>query len=271
MKKKPPIDLPFLDINIKKDGNGKFLTNVYRKPTFTGLLTNFKSFVPFSYKLALIKTLVHRVYEICSTWKLFHSDIKKLENILKRNAYPPKVIDRELRKYLNNRLSKTKTKEEKGKVHYFKLPYIGHFSKKVKTKISEICQKYCHELKITTCFSLLKTGSLFSVKDVIPSDQRSFVVYYFSCPGCNASYVGETTRILMTRIDEHLHSGKGSIIFEHLNQNSNCRDLANINSFKIIDTANSEFQLKIKEAIHIKLKNPTLNKQIKHVVLNIII
>ena len=245
---------------------------MYRKPTFTGLLTNFKSFVPFSYKLALVKTLIHRVYQICSTWTLFHLDVKKLEDILKRNAYPPKVIDRETRKYLNNRMTKTEKKEEKkGKLHYFKLPYIGHFSKKVKTKISGICQKYCNELKITTCFSLLKTGSLFSVKDVIPSDQRSFVVYYFSCPGCNASYVGETTRILMTRMDEHLHSGKGSIIFEHLNQNSRCRDLANVGCFKIIDSANSEFQLKIKEAIHIKLRKPTLNKQIKHVVLNIII
>ena len=28
--------------NIEKDPSGKFLTNVYRKPTFTGLLTNFK-------------------------------------------------------------------------------------------------------------------------------------------------------------------------------------------------------------------------------------
>ena len=75
----------------------------------------------------------------------------------------------------------------------------------------------------------------------------------------------------MTRMDEHLHSGKGSIIFEHLNQNSRCRDLANVGCFKIIDSANSEFKLKIKEAIHIKLRKPTLNKQIKHVVLNIII
>ena len=180
--------------------------------------------------------------------------MKKLEGILKRNTYPPKVIYRELRKYLNNRRSKIKKKEDKGKMHYFKLPYIGHFSKSAKTKISEICQKYCHELKITTCFSLFKTGSLFAVNDVIPSDQRSFVVYCFSCPGCKASYVGETTRKLMTRIDEHLHNGKESVIFEHLNQNSKCRDLASVGSFKIIDSANSEFQLKIKEAIHTTLK-----------------
>ena len=120
-------------------------------------------------------------------------------------------------------------------------------------------------------FSLFKTGSLFSVKDKISSEQRSFVVYLFSCGGCKASYIGETTRNLMVRIEEHLSSGKGSIIFEHISQNSRCKDLCNKTSFKIIDSANSEFRLKIKEAIHITLKKPTLNKQIKHVVLNIVI
>ena len=34
--------LPFLDVQIVKLDNGKFETSVYRKPTFTGLLTNFK-------------------------------------------------------------------------------------------------------------------------------------------------------------------------------------------------------------------------------------
>ena len=42
--------LPFLDVQIDKNNKDKFLTSVYRKPTFTGLLTNFTSFVPLSYK-----------------------------------------------------------------------------------------------------------------------------------------------------------------------------------------------------------------------------
>ena len=37
--------MPFLDVNIFRE-KGKFLTNVYRKGTFTGVYTNFSSFIP---------------------------------------------------------------------------------------------------------------------------------------------------------------------------------------------------------------------------------
>ena len=39
---------------------GKFSTTVYRKPTFTGLFTNFESFIPITYKRDLINTLLFR-------------------------------------------------------------------------------------------------------------------------------------------------------------------------------------------------------------------
>ena len=35
--------------------NEKFATNVYRKKTFSGLYTNFKSFIPETYKIGLVK------------------------------------------------------------------------------------------------------------------------------------------------------------------------------------------------------------------------
>ena len=42
-----------------------------------GLYTNFSSFTPFSCKIGLIKTLIHRTYAIISSWNLFHDEIKK--------------------------------------------------------------------------------------------------------------------------------------------------------------------------------------------------
>ena len=56
-----------------------FQTSVYRKIIFTNLLTNFCSFIPFAYKLALIKTLVHRIFHICNSWEIFHNNILELE------------------------------------------------------------------------------------------------------------------------------------------------------------------------------------------------
>ena len=256
-------------MQIEKLENEKFKTSVYRKPTFTGLLTNFKSFIPSSYKVALIKTLIHRIYHICSSWKIFHQNILEIEHILRKNSYPQKLIEREINKYLTNKL-KTKEHNDKEDSSYFKLPYIGETSKSTKTKIQEICQKYCKKLKIKVCFSLFKTGSIFTVKDQIPAYHRSHVVYLYSCPGCGAKYIGETTRQLKVRVDEHLSDNKGSVIYQHISQNERCQSMSHTSAFKIIDTAPTEFQLKIKESIQIRLNRPSLNKQIKHENLNII-
>ena len=48
--------LPFLDIAVSKLQSGSFHTTTYRKPTNTGLLTNFFSFCSYTYKTGLIKT-----------------------------------------------------------------------------------------------------------------------------------------------------------------------------------------------------------------------
>ena len=40
------------------------IISVFRKKTYTGLLTNYFSFTPFQYKLGLIKTLIDGAYKI---------------------------------------------------------------------------------------------------------------------------------------------------------------------------------------------------------------
>ena len=45
--------LSFLDVNIFRE-KGKFVTNVYRKKTFSGVYTNFDSFILETYKTGLI-------------------------------------------------------------------------------------------------------------------------------------------------------------------------------------------------------------------------
>ena len=89
---------------------------------------------------------------------------------------------------------------------------------------------------------------------------KSFVVYRFSCPGCNARYIGETTRHLNKRIEEHF-TNKSSHIFMHLQKSQNCKQICNNECFKIIDCANSAFGLKVKEAMHIGWEKPSLNVQ----------
>ena len=113
--------------------------------------------------------------------------------------------------------------------------------------------------------SSFKIGNLFGVKDPIPGGLRSRVVYKFACAGCNACYVGETTRHFSTRVREHLVSDRASHIFKHLKNSEHCHALCSVDCFHILDHASTTFQLKIKEAFHIRREQPSLNQQLHHV------
>ena len=66
--------LSFLDITITRENN-KFATLVYRKPTFSGIFTNFRSFIPDMHKRGLVETLFHRKFRLCSSYENFHLEI----------------------------------------------------------------------------------------------------------------------------------------------------------------------------------------------------
>ena len=110
---------------------------------------------------------------------------------------------------------------------------------------------------------------MFNVEDPIPKSLKSFAVYKFVCPGYNACYIGETNRHLSTRIKEHLETGKKPHIFTHLVNNETCKALSTENCFEIVDFAATPFRLKLKEAMHVIWKKPSLNKQQKHVSISV--
>ena len=106
---------------------------------------------------------------------------------------------------------------------------------------------------------------MFSVKDSVPQGLRSGVVYKFSCAG----YIGDTTRHLCTRAREHLLSDKSSHVYRHLQSSRACHDSCNTEYFTILYSATLKFQIKIKEALHIKRENPILNQQLRHLDLSL--
>ena len=55
--------LSFLDVKIFRE-NSKFVTSVFRKETFSGVYTNFISFIPLEYKLCLVHTLLNRCFNL---------------------------------------------------------------------------------------------------------------------------------------------------------------------------------------------------------------
>ena len=69
-----------------------------------------------------------------------------MKRILIKNGYPPFLIDKVIKKYLDHKLSSKKNHlNETLEVYFFKLPYIGNILHHIKNKLSKICKKLCKE------------------------------------------------------------------------------------------------------------------------------
>ena len=123
-----------------------------------------------------------------------------------------------------------------------------------------MCKFYCKSLNVKIVLTPFKIADMFDVKDPIPKFLKSFVVYKFVSPGCNACYIDETTHHLSTRIWEHLETDQKSHIFAHLVNIETCKTLSTENCFEITDSASTPFRLKLKKDMHIIWKKPSLDK-----------
>ena len=181
------------------------------------ILVCFKFYTSFTsrfYKIGLIKCLIDRTYKINNAWPGFHDDVSKIKDVLKRNSYPPFILDKIIKTYINKiHYNNNKVSSEINKLRYFKLPYIGKYSEQVQKKITKLCKQYCNENNVKIVFTSFKISNYFSVKDATPYFLKSFLVYKFICARCKSCYIGETCRHFITRIDEHIKKDKNPMFF----------------------------------------------------------
>ena len=263
--------IPFLDILITRNSDSTVNTTTYCKPTNTGLLTNFTSFTDYTYKNGLIRTLTDRARKINSTAELLKHDLKRITTVLQKNMFPFNIINRVVRSTQQDSDLTTTDQPTTNSVitginqntRYYKLPYIGYYSKVIKGKVNNMVSDFClSETSVKLIFNQFKVGQYFSLKDTIPSDLTASVVYKFQCASCNACYIGETARHLSIRVDEHLNTDTSSHVFKHLQENPACKLKCNSSCFTVVDRAASKYQLRIKEALAIKEHAPALNRQV---------
>ncbi|XP_065642299.1 uncharacterized protein LOC136073930 [Hydra vulgaris] len=153
----------FFDVLTNKSNS--LSTSVYHKKTITGLLQIFFSFVPSCYKTGLLRCLIDRTYKINNTWFGFDKDIKNLSLVLKDNQFPQKVIDTEIKLYVEKKTNPPVINTgfiDKTNIRYFKLPFIGFYSNFTKTKIDKIIKKYCKNVLIKFIFITDKLKTVFA-------------------------------------------------------------------------------------------------------------
>lgn len=266
----PSIDnsLSFLDTKISLRGTS-FSSEVFRKSTFTGLGTNFHSFIFSNYKINSIKTLIHRAFHLSSSYLLFNSEIEFLKAFFVKNCYPVHYFHTVLRNFLNSIHSPKPPKITALKKTLFcSLPFYGSFSESQYTSLfASLSLIYPHINFRPVLKSFTTIGSYFPVKDSLPNSVRSCAIYKFTCGGCSATYVGSTRRRTYDRYCEHLgisnRTGKALIspAFSHIYKHSiDANHPISFDNFKVLSNF-PQHLLIIGESISILKHSPILNYQ----------
>ena len=67
--------------------------------------------------------MIDRSFKICNNSNPPPNDIEKIKSNLFKNVYPPFLIDKVMKKYLDYKFSSDQNQlKDKSDVHYFKLP-----------------------------------------------------------------------------------------------------------------------------------------------------
>ena len=261
--------LSFLDIKVTRE-EGKLVTSIHRKKTFSGVYVNYNSFLPRDYKRGLISTLLHRAYTICYDYTTLHLEIGRLKTIWQKNNFPLSFIDRCIKKFFDKLFVKRNTPKpvSSKKEVLICTEFLGKVSIQMKKKLQQIfreCGKGLHLRIVFKSPNRLRNG--FSFKDSLSVNMDSFLLYKFTCGTCNCVYIGETKRHFQVRAYEHLgvsiktdnelsfHENSATAVHKH------CHDLGHasgIEDFQVIGHASNKYHLLLKEALLIGVKKPSI-------------
>lgn len=249
--------LNFLDVSVKRE-NHCLTTAWYTKPTWSGRYMSFNSEQPSTYKKNVVTNLVSRAISLTNP-KDRMIQLKKVKQALKTNSYPEKMIDstikKETYKYYNNGNNNNPSNQDKSKKTYVSLPYIKHFSEKLKKSLTPYDLIIAH--KNSNNLSSLYTH----LKAKTEVGNKTHTVYQINCNNCAGNYIGQSKQYLKTRIKRHENSitGKNSdktALRKHAEENNHT---FNFNNVKILKQEENEKKRLVYEMINIKRNNSSIN------------
>ena len=127
--------------------------------------------------------------------------------------------------------------------------------------LSESLKKKCSIHGVQVYFkgdSTIK-NLLMAPKDKDPIKKKSGVIYRyrFNRVDCDEEYIGETSRVFGERFKEH--QKVPSPIFDHINTTGH---IMNIENFSIVGREDQNLKRAIKEALFIRVNDPSLNRNV---------
>jgi len=197
--------------------------------------------------------------------------------ILIKNQYPENIIEKEIKRFVDRKQpsqseqqhqpqpqqppeQQQNTPQEKQK-RFIVLPYSNYKVDEFARRLTRLVNDTFPLVDMKVAFKAPnEIGKLFPFKDNIKETQmQSLVVYKIRCATCGAEYIGKTERILAHRIKEHNNAKSDSAIQMHKKEHPT-HEIDATNS-EILDRADNNFKLMLKEMLHINKLKPVLNTQ----------
>ena len=109
--------------------------------------------------------------------------------------------------------------------------------------------------------SSIMKSLLMQWNDPILGDQKTDTFYCWKCPShsCTAEYIGETNRPFKEGVSDHRNQTTSAIRNQHISTN---HPKAEPKHFTMIDRDSNTLHLWAKGALHISIKDPSLNRNI---------
>ena len=219
--------VPFLDtlVTVTTDTSGatKLETELYIKPTNSGIVLHATSAHPTAVKHSMIRNMYHRALNNSSDDTKGEVSIEKVTRLLQGNGYSPQLLKRLLRDVRFSRRKNNRKTPKMGDDGYLTLPYIDEkLLHKVKYVVKKsglnvrIAWRNENKLKNRLVHSSFTpprcpggTRCNLCKSDFVGQCTQKNVVYLLHCKLCRddgvtADYVGETKRPLRLRYNEHL-------------------------------------------------------------------
>ena len=212
---------------------------------------------PISSMYSVVGALHHRAKPICSNKQLLKEEEDHLAMALKNCNYPMWALNR-VKIKMNSPAHKNKnktgpTQQNNNPKPHITVPYYRELSESVKRR----CSNYGVQVYFrggTTIKNLL-----MAPKDLDPMMKKSGVIYSYKCGRveCNEEYIGESSRTFGERFKEHQKAP--SPIFDHFNTTAHSISVEN---FNIVGREDQNLKRAIKEALYIRVNNPSLNRNV---------
>lgn len=299
----------FLDLKVYNEGN-KLKTNWYHKAIASNRILNYHTKHPKNMVRNVAKAFIRRVFSV-SHHSFHNENLDKVRKILAKNSFPKKMIDDMVNEVKNRYkfgnvssgnksypfLDATKqpprkgpmanstmcepkdisfkdmtlsppTKYPKRALGFAGITYLDGLSETIKTQLT----RHAPQLKIAFRPPCKVSQAFTNMKDKLDNGQQSNVVYAIPCIQCGRLYVGETSRCLCERCEQHekdvankSKKPNKTALVRHVSTTDHQFDF---DRAKILRKVRTRGLLKIHEANHIILnENSVVNfkKDAKHV------